>query len=86
MAMEKLKSFLEEQAKENISEAVKAMKSDVRTETRILNMQFAIGQYYGILEIIDKLEDYDLLSKVFEENKLDSNMVMKEIDRLAYYR
>ena len=62
MEEKKLKDYLIKEIEKILNEAEKEMQSSNTLQTKILNIEFLLGKWHGLMEVLSKLDSVEYIN------------------------
>ena len=81
MEEKKLKDYLIKESIEILNEAEKEMQSSNILETKILNIEFLLGKWHGLMEVLLRLNSVDYIN-IAEKTEPTRKKLLKFIEKI----
>ena len=81
MEEKKLKDYLIKESIEILNEAEKEMQSSNTLQTKILNIEFLLGKWHGIMEVLLRLNSVDYIN-IAEKTEPIRKKLLKFIEKI----
>ena len=78
---EKLKDYLIKEIEKILNEAEKEMQSSNTLQTKILNIEFFLGKWHGIMEVLLRLNSVDYIN-IAEKTEPTRKKLLKFIEKI----
>lgn len=81
MEEKKLKDYLIKESIEILNEAEKEMQSSNTLQTKILNIEFLLGKWHGLMEVLLRLNSVDYIN-IAEKTEPTRKKLLKFIEKI----
>ena len=81
MEEKKLKDYLIKEIEKILNEAEKEMQSSNTLQTKILNIEFLLGKWHGIMEVLLRLNSVDYIN-IAEKTEPTRKKLLKFIEKI----
>ena len=81
MEEKKLKDYLIKESIEILNEAEKEMQSSNTLQTKILNVEFLLGKWHGLMEVLLRLNSVDYIN-IAEKTEPTRKKLLKFIEKI----
>lgn len=81
MEEKKLKDYLIKESIEILNEAEKEMQSSNTLQTKILNVEFLLGKWHGLMEVLLRLNSVDYIN-ITEKTEPIRKKLLKFIEKI----
>lgn len=81
MEEKKLKDYLIKESIEILNEAEKEMQSSNTLQTKILNIEFLLGKWHGLMEVLLRLNSIDYIN-IAEKTEPIRKKLLKFIEKI----
>ena len=81
MEEKKLKDYLIKESIEILNEAEKEMQSSNTLQTKILNIEFLLGKWHGLMEVLLRLNSIDYIN-IAEKTEPTRKKLLKFIEKI----
>ena len=81
MEEKKLKDYLIKESIEILNEAEKEMQSSNTLQTKILNIEFLLGKWHGLMEVLLRLNSVDYIN-IAEKTEPIRKKLLKFIEKI----
>ena len=78
---EKIKDYLIKESIEILNEAEKEMQSSNTLQTKILNIEFLLGKWHGLMEVLLRLNSVDYIN-IAEKTEPTRKKLLKFIEKI----
>lgn len=78
---EKLKDYLIKEIEKILNEAEKEMQSSNTLQTKILNIEFLLGKWHGIMEVLLRLDSVEYIN-IAGKTELTRKKLLKFIEKI----
>ena len=81
MEEKKLKDYLIKEIEKILNEAEKEMQSSNTLQTKILNIEFLLGKWHGLMEVLLRLNSVDYIN-IAEKTEPTRKKLLKFIEKI----
>ena len=81
MEEKKLKDYLIKEIEKILNEAEKEMQSSNTLQTKILNVEFLLGKWHGLMEVLLRLNSVDYIN-IAEKTEPTRKKLLKFIEKI----
>ena len=78
---EKIKDYLIKEIEKILNEAEKEMQSSNTLQTKILNIEFLLGKWHGLMEVLLRLNSVDYIN-IAEKTEPTRKKLLKFIEKI----